>query len=103
MTGEVTLRGRVLPIGGLKEKLLAALRGGITTVLIPRENEKDVAELPASVKEGLEIVPVDHVDEVLSRALVEPLHAIEWTEDDEHAAEPPVHTPAAAAGPAIRH
>ena len=60
MTGEVTLRGRVLPIGGLKEKLLAALRGGITTVLIPAENEKDLAEIPASVKEGLEIIPVEH-------------------------------------------
>ena len=69
MTGEVTLRGRVLPIGGLKEKLLAALRGGITTVLIPAENEKDLAEIPASVKDALEIVPVGHVDEVLARAL----------------------------------
>ena len=75
MTGEVTLRGRVLPIGGLKEKLLAALRGGITTVLIPAENEKDLAEIPANVKEGLEIVPVSHVDEVLARALAEPLAA----------------------------
>jgi len=103
MTGEVTLRGRVLPIGGLKEKLLAALRGGITTVLIPSENEKDVAELPDSVKEGLEIVPVEHVDEVLARALVEPLHAIEWTEDDEHAAEPPVHPAAGESGTAVRH
>ena len=66
MTGEVTLRGRVLPIGGLKEKLLAALRGGITKVLIPAENEKDLAEIPANIKEGLEIVPVAHVDEVLA-------------------------------------
>ena len=80
MTGEVTLRGRVLPIGGLKEKLLAALRGGITTVLIPAENEKDLAEIPATVKEALEIIPVAHVDQVLARALVEPLQAIEWTE-----------------------
>ena len=103
MTGEVTLRGRVLPIGGLKEKLLAALRGGITTVLIPAENEKDLVELPTTVKEGLEIVPVDHVDEVLSRALVEPLQAIEWTDDDEHAAEPPVHGPGAGGEPAVRH
>ena len=103
MTGEVTLRGRVLPIGGLKEKLLAALRGGIRTVLIPAENEKDLAELPATVKEGLEIIPVDHVDQVLSRALVEPLHAIEWTEDDEHAAEPPVHTPSPGGEAAVRH
>ena len=103
MTGEVTLRGRVLPIGGLKEKLLAALRGGITTVLIPSENEKDLVELPAAVKEALEIVPVDHVDQVLSRALVEPLQAIEWTDDDEHAAEPPVHAPASESGTAVRH
>jgi ATP-dependent Lon protease len=103
MTGEVTLRGRVLPIGGLKEKLLAALRGGITTVLIPAENEKDLVELPATVKEGLEIVPVDHVDEVLARALVEPLHAIEWAEEDEHAAEPPVHAPGGGSEPAVRH
>jgi ATP-dependent Lon protease len=103
MTGEVTLRGRVLPIGGLKEKLLAALRGGITTVLIPSENEKDLVELPAAVKEALEIVPVDHVDQVLARALVEPLQAIEWTDDDEHAAEPPVHAPASESGTAVRH
>ncbi len=61
MTGEVTLRGNALPIGGLKEKLLAALRGGITTVLIPRENEKDLTEIPDNVKEGLKIIPVDHV------------------------------------------
>jgi ATP-dependent Lon protease len=103
MTGEVTLRGRVLPIGGLKEKLLAALRGGITTVLIPAENEKDLAELPLAVKEALEIVPVSHVDEVLARALVEPLVAIEWTDADEHAAEPPVPVPGADTGPTIRH
>jgi ATP-dependent Lon protease len=104
MTGEVTLRGRVLPIGGLKEKLLAALRGGIRTVLIPTENEKDLAEIPASVKDNLEIIPVQHVDEVLARALVEPLQAIEWTEDDERAAEPPPpHTPGAAGEPAVRH
>jgi ATP-dependent Lon protease len=91
MTGEVTLRGRVLPIGGLKEKLLAALRGGITTVLIPAENEKDLVELPAAVKDTLEIVPVAHVDDVLARALAEPFHPIEWTDADEHAAEPPAH------------
>ncbi len=103
MTGEVTLRGRVLPIGGLKEKLLAALRGGIRTVLIPGENEKDLAEIPASVKEALEIVPVSHVDEVLSRALVAPLQAIEWTDADEHAAEPPVHPASPESGAAIRH
>ena len=88
MTGEVTLRGRVLAIGGLKEKLLAALRGGIKTVLIPEENVKDLAEIPANVKEGLEIVPVAHVDEVLARALTEPLEAIEWTEADDLASVP---------------
>jgi ATP-dependent Lon protease len=103
MTGEVTLRGRVLPIGGLKEKLLAALRGGIRTVLIPAENEKDLAELPKTLKEGLEIVPVSHVDEVLARALVEPLQAIEWSDSDEHAPEPPVHGTGTAGEPAIRH
>lgn len=90
MTGEVTLRGRVLPIGGLKEKLLAALRGGIKTVLIPQENEKDLAEIPANIKEGLEIIPVSHVDQVLARALVAPLIPIEWTEADELAAALPV-------------
>ena len=88
MTGEVTLRGRVLAIGGLKEKLLAALRGGIQTVLIPEENVKDLAEIPANVKEGLEIVPVSHVDEVLARALVELPDPIEWTEADDLASQP---------------
>jgi ATP-dependent Lon protease len=89
MTGEVTLRGRVLPIGGLKEKLLAALRGGIKTVLIPQENEKDLAEIPANIKDNLEIIPVSHVDQVLARALVSPLIAVEWTEADELAAALP--------------
>ncbi|WDF71163.1 endopeptidase La [Novosphingobium sp. KACC 22771] len=93
MTGEVTLRGRVLAIGGLKEKLLAALRGGIKTVLIPEENAKDLAEIPANIREGLEIVPVSHVDQVLARALVEVPQAIEWTEADDLASQP-------AAGPA---
>ena len=88
MTGEVTLRGRVLPIGGLKEKLLAALRGGIRTVLIPEDNVKDLAEIPANVKEGLEIISVSHVDEVLARALVEVPVAIEWTEADDLASQP---------------
>ena len=83
MTGEVTLRGRVLPIGGLKEKLLAALRGGITTVLIPKENEKDLVEIPANIREGLTIIPVSHVDEVLALALAGSLTAIDWTEADE--------------------
>ncbi len=88
MTGEVTLRGRVLPIGGLKEKLLAALRGGIKIVLIPQENAKDLAEIPANITEGLEIIPVSHVDEVLAIALVQPLEAIEWTEADDLASQP---------------
>ncbi len=76
MTGEVTLRGRVLPIGGLKEKLLAALRGGIKTVLIPKENEKDLAEIPDNVKKGLKIIAVANVDEVLQVALASPLEAL---------------------------
>ena len=80
MTGEVTLRGRVLPIGGLKEKLLAALRGGIKKVLIPEENAKDLAEIPANVKNSLEIVPVGHVTEVLQHALVRMPEPIEWKE-----------------------
>src|SRR5690606_38351721 len=78
MTGEVPLRGRVLPIAGLKEKLLAALRGGIKKVLIPEENEKDLADIPGNVKEGLEIISVKHVDEVLQHALVSVPVAIEW-------------------------
>jgi ATP-dependent Lon protease len=88
MTGEVTLRGRVLAIGGLKEKLLAALRGGIKTVLIPQENVKDLAEIPDNVKEGLEIIPVEHVDAVLEHALVTKLSAIEWSEADDLASQP---------------
>jgi len=88
MTGEVTLRGRVLPIGGLKEKLLAALRGGITTVLIPQENEKDLEEIPTNIREGLKIIPVRHVDEVLELALTRPTTAIDWTEADELAGQP---------------
>ena len=95
MTGEVTLRGRVLAIGGLKEKLLAALRGGIKTVLIPEENRKDLAEIPANIKEGLEIIPVSHVDEVLAHALTAPYQPIEWTEADDLATQPghPVAAP----------
>jgi ATP-dependent Lon protease len=106
MTGEVTLRGRVLPIGGLKEKLLAALRGGITKVLIPQENEKDLAEIPATIREGLEIVPVAHVDEVLGHALATPVAPIEWTEADELAAVPPAELHGSSdegAGAPIRH
>jgi ATP-dependent Lon protease len=80
MTGEITLRGRVLPIGGLKEKLLAALRGGLKTVLIPSENEKDLAEIPDNVKRGLKIIPMRTVDEVLAHALTAPLIPIEWQE-----------------------
>lgn len=80
MTGEITLRGRVLAIGGLKEKLLAALRSGVKTVLIPKENEKDLAELPENVKAGLEIIPVSHVEQVLKNALTKPLESIEWVE-----------------------
>jgi len=86
MTGEITLRGRVLPIGGLKEKLLAALRGGIKTVLIPADNEKDLADIPDNVKKGLKIIPVKTVDEVLDKALVAPLVPIEWDESAEEAA-----------------
>ncbi len=86
MTGEVTLRGRVLPIGGLKEKLLAALRAGIKTVLIPSENEKDLAEIPENVKRGMDIVPAATVDEVLRKALAGPLTPIEWIEPAEPAA-----------------
>ena len=82
MTGEVTLRGRVLPIGGLKEKLLAALRGGIKTVLIPDENEKDLAEIPKNVIEGLKIIPVKTVDEVLKVALTKTLTPVDWVEID---------------------
>ena len=85
MTGEVTLRGRVLPIGGLKEKLLAALRGGIKKVLIPQDNAKDLVDLPDSVKNGLEIVPVSRMDEVLSHALIRLPEAIEWDEAAEAA------------------
>jgi len=83
MTGEVTLRGRVLPIGGLKEKLLAALRGGIKTVLIPKDNEKDLAEIPENVKRNLEIIPVSMVDEMLEKALTKPLTPQDWDEEAE--------------------
>jgi ATP-dependent Lon protease len=83
MTGEITLRGRVLPIGGLKEKLLAALRGGVKLVLIPKDNEKDLADIPDNVKAGLEIIPVATVDEVLQRALTLPMKPVEWSEEDE--------------------
>ncbi|GLK69484.1 endopeptidase La [Hansschlegelia plantiphila] len=100
MTGEITLRGRVLPIGGLKEKLLAALRGGIKTVLIPEENAKDLADIPDSVKNRLEIVPVRVVDDVLQRALVRQPEPIEWDEDQ--AAPPPAVAVVEEDGAAIR-
>ena len=87
MTGEVTLRGRVLPIGGLKEKLLAALRGGITKVLIPKENEKDLADVPENIKEGLTIIPVENMDEVLKHALQTAPTAIEWDEEAYYASQ----------------
>jgi ATP-dependent Lon protease len=90
MTGEITLRGRILPIGGLKEKLLAALRGGIKTVLIPKDNEKDLAEIPDNVKKGLEIIAVATADEVLGRALTRVPEPVEWVE-----VEPAVPAPAA--------
>jgi ATP-dependent Lon protease len=88
MTGEVTLRGRALPIGGLKEKLLAALRAGITTVIIPKENEKDLAEVPDNVKAGLKIVPVASMGEVLLVALTRQPEAIDWVEPEVTAALP---------------
>ena len=90
MTGEITLRGRVLPIGGLKEKLLAALRGGIKTVLIPEENVRDLAEIPDIVKEGMEIIPVSRMDQVIKHALVRQPEPIEWNFDE---APAPVATP----------
>ena len=83
MTGEITLRGRVLPIGGLKEKLLAALRGGIKTVVIPEDNAKDLAEIPDNLKNSLEILPVSRMDEVIRIALVEELKPIDWDESDD--------------------
>jgi ATP-dependent Lon protease len=86
MTGEVSLRGNAMPIGGLKEKLLAALRGGIKTVLIPEENVKDLADIPDNVKDGLEIVPVSHVSEVLKHALTQAPQAVEWDQEAEDAA-----------------
>ena len=90
MTGEMTLRGRVLPIGGLKEKLLAALRAGVTTVLIPQENEKDLAEIPDNVKKGLKLIPVTTADDVLREALSRPLTPIEWIEPGDAPAPLPV-------------
>ncbi|TMJ98882.1 MAG: endopeptidase La [Alphaproteobacteria bacterium] len=92
MTGEITLRGRVLPIGGLKEKLLAASRGGMKTVLIPEENAKDLIEIGDSIKKGLDIVPVSRMDEVLARALVRKPEPIEWDEEKAKPTETSVST-----------
>ncbi len=88
MTGEITLRGRVLPIGGLKEKLLAALRAGITTVFIPKDNEKDLAEIPDNVKKNLKLIAVADVDEVVAQALARRPEPIEWEEPEEPVAPP---------------
>ncbi len=92
MTGEVTLRGRVLPIGGLKEKLLAALRGGIKKVLIPEENAKDLADIPDNVKNSMEIVPVSRMGEVIEHALLRKPEPIEWDGTAEAAKVPPVES-----------
>ena len=99
MTGEITLRGRVLPIGGLKEKLLAALRAGITTVFIPKENEKDLADIPDNVKKNLKLIAVADVDEVIAQALVRKPEAIEWHEPEEAPPPPPPGQPATASLP----
>ena len=98
MTGEITLRGRVLPIGGLKEKMLAALRSGITTVFIPKDNEKDLPDIPESVKKHLTIIPVAHADDVIRQALARKPEPIEWEEPPEPVAKPPVE-----AGVALTH
>ena len=101
MTGEITLRGRVLPIGGLKEKLLAALRTGTTTVFIPKDNEKDLTEIPDNVKKGLKIIPVSHVDEVIAAALVRKPEPITWEEPPEPG--PALAADQDAAKPALPH
>ncbi|MDX2028744.1 MAG: endopeptidase La [Alphaproteobacteria bacterium] len=103
MTGEITLRGRVLPIGGLKEKLLAALRGGLTTVLIPKENEKDLTEIPDNVKKGLKIIFIGTVEEVLKFALTKPLTPIEWDEAAELAAAQSKARDGGASGDMVKH
>lgn len=97
MTGEITLRGRVLPIGGLKEKLLAALRSGITTVFIPADNEKDLADIPENVKKNLKLIVVSHVDQVINQALARVPEAIEWEEP----ADPPVAAATPQPAPAL--
>jgi ATP-dependent Lon protease len=88
MTGEITLRGRVLPIGGLKEKLLAAARGGIKTVFIPEDNAKDLTEISDAIKGGMEIIPVARLDEVVAKALIRAPKPIVWEEDTKVAAKP---------------
>ena len=100
MTGEVTLRGNVLPIGGLKEKLLAALRGGIKTVLIPKDNVKDLRDIPDNVKNGLEIIPVETVTEVLKTALTRQPEPVEWDPEAEEAAALAAKAASEAAGAA---
>ena len=103
MTGEVTLRGHVLPIGGLKEKLLAALRGGVKTVLIPKDNEKDLPEIPDNVKAGLNIIPVSRVSEVLEHALVSKPEPVIWDEKAEEAAAAALSASKDGNKPAIAH
>jgi ATP-dependent Lon protease len=104
MTGEITLRGRVLPIGGLKEKLLAALRGGIKTVLIPEENAKDLTELGDNVKSALEIIPVTRMDEVLAHALVRKPVPIAWDEENARRVDiPPTDAETEVAPPLTAH
>jgi ATP-dependent Lon protease len=103
MTGEVTLRGNALAIGGLKEKLLAALRGGIKTVLIPEENAKDLPEIPENVRNGLTIIPVSHVKEVLKLALVRTPEPVEWDEAAEEAAAAAAKAAASASPSQIAH
>ena len=98
MTGEITLRGRILPIGGLKEKMLAALRSGITTVFIPKDNEKDLADIPDNVKKGIKVIAVAHVDDVIARALSRKPEPIDWEEPPD-----PVTPPAPAAVASLPH
>ncbi len=103
MTGEISLRGRVLPIGGLKEKMLAALRGGVKTVIIPKDNEKDLVEIPDAVKKGLEIVIAATVDEVLECALSKPLVPIEWNESEDDSRTVPASEDESDAPGVVRH
>jgi ATP-dependent Lon protease len=103
MTGEISLRGRVLPIGGLKEKMLAALRGGVKKVIIPKDNEKDLVDIPDNVKNGLEIIIASTVDEVLEHALTQSLVPIEWNESDNEAARVSNLKEESAASRVVRH